>query len=138
MALGFMLGAAAVLFVGFVGVAALTPVYHRDIINIVLWVLIPVVSASFDLAFVRNPVLPEWLLAVLVFGVPTLMGFVLTYNMVGVVSPVYARIPEWVLRTLFEVEEDEMTVRIEKQKRVEKAQWVRANLYVLSVLGGAA
>lgn len=139
MSLGFMLGAAAVLFVGFVGVAALTPVYHRDIINIVLWVLIPVVSASFGINVVLQPDLPEWLSAALGLGVSTLMGFVLTYSMVRVVSPVYVRHP--VLRAVFKVQkdsEDKMRARVEEQQRIEGEQDARANLYVLSALGGAA
>ena len=139
MALGFVVGAAAVLFVGFVGVAALTLVYHRDIINIVLWVLIPVVSASFGINVVLQPDLPEWLFAALGLGVSTLMGFVLTYSMVRVVSPVYVRHP--VLRAVFKVQkdsEDKMRAKVEEQQRIEGEQDARANLYVLSALGGAA
>jgi hypothetical protein len=137
MALGFMLGAAAVLFVGFVGVAALTPVYHRDIINIVLWVLITVVSASFGINVVLQPDLPEWLSAALGLGLSTLMGFVLTYNMVRVVSPVYVRHP--VLRAVFKAQkdpEDKMRAKVEEQQRIEGEQWVRANLYITYAVGG--
>ena len=134
-----MLGAAAVLFVGFVGVAALTPVYHRDIINIVLWVLIPVVPASFGINVVLQPDLPEWLSAALGLGVATLMGCVVTYNMVTVVSPRYVRHPVW--RAVFKVQkdpEDKMRAKVEEQQRIEGEQGARANLYVLSALGGAA
>lgn len=137
MSLEFMLGAGAVLFVVFVGVAALTPLYYEETIDVIPYVLIPVMPVSFGMIFVKQPALPEWVLAVLVFGVPTVMGFVLTYNMVGVVSPVYVRHP--VLRAVFKVEkdpEDEMRVRVEKQKRAEEAQWVRATLYIPSALGG--
>lgn len=140
MALGFMVGAAAVLFVGFVGFAALTPVYHRDTIDVLPCVFIPVVPVSFGMIFVQQPDLPEWVLAVLVFGVPTLMGFVLTYNMVGVVSPVYVRHP--VLRAVFKVQkdpEDKMRAKVEEQQRIEGEQWVRANLYITyAVRGGVS
>ena len=67
------------------------------------------------------------------------MGFVLTYNMVRVVSPVYVRHP--VLRAVFKVQkdpEDKMRAKVEEQQRIEGEQGARANLYVLSALGGAA
>lgn len=134
-----MVGAAAVLFVVFMGVAALTPLYYEDTIDVILYVLIPVVPVSFGMIFVKQPALPEWVLAVLVFGVPTIMGFVLTYNMMGVVSPMYVKNP--VLRAVFKVEKDpkdEMRAKVAEQQRIEGEYGARANLYVLPTLGACA
>lgn len=133
-----MLGAGTVLFVVFVGAAALTPLYYEETIDVIPYVLIPVVPVAFGMTFVQSPDLSEWVLAVLVFGGPTIMGFVLTYNMVGVVSPVYVRNP--VLCAVLKVEKDpkdEMRAKVEEQQRIEGEQGARANLYVLSTLGGA-